>query len=87
MPVCKKFYDKCVIRPLVNRCWQILKDEIVGDKDYARQLIEIYKDDNANMMSGRVVQDIANKHLVDDMNDTVRGHNVGHCYSSVTNHH
>ena len=67
VPVCKKFYDKCVIRPLVNRCWQILKDEIVGDKDYARQLIEIYKDDNANMMSGRVVQDIANKHLVDDM--------------------
>ena len=66
-PICKVFYDKCVIRPLVNRCWQILKDEIVGDKDYARQLIEIYKDDNANMMAGRVVQDIANKHLVDDM--------------------
>ena len=66
-PLCKTFYDKCVVRPLLDRCWKIVKDELVGDKEYARQILKIFRDDNANMAAGRITQDINNKHLVDDM--------------------
>jgi hypothetical protein len=37
----------------------------VGDTDAAKATLNLYKDDNANMLAGRVVQDCANLHLID----------------------
>ena len=37
----------------------------MGDKDAAKATVNLYKDDNANMLAGRVVQDCANLHLID----------------------
>ena len=65
-PVCRTLFDKCVIRPAVNDAWKVMKGESLGDKDKARATIDLYSDDNANMLAGRVVQDCANLTLIDD---------------------
>ena len=44
----------------------VFKDDKVGDKQAAKATIDLYKDDNANMMAGRVVQDCANLVLIED---------------------
>jgi len=64
-PICRTLFEKCVIRPKINQAWKILRDDEVGDKSYAKATINLYKDDNANMLAGRVVQDCANLHLID----------------------
>jgi len=43
----------------------IIKGDLVGDKQAARATIDLYADDNANMLAGRVVQDCANLVLID----------------------
>jgi len=64
-PICRTLFEKCVIRPKINQAWKILRDDEVGDKSSAKATINLYKDDNANMLAGRVVQDCANLHLID----------------------
>ena len=44
----------------------ILKGDLVGDKQAARATIDLYEDDNANMLAGRVVQDCANLVLINE---------------------
>jgi len=65
-PVCRTLFEKCIIRPKVNRAWMVIKGDTVGDKQAAGATIDLYRDDNANMLAGRVVQDCANLVLIDD---------------------
>jgi hypothetical protein len=65
-PVCRTLFEKCVIRPKVNSAWMVIKGDTVGDKQAAGATIDLYRDDNANMLAGRVVQDCANLVLIDD---------------------
>ena len=44
----------------------VIKGDTVGDKQAAGATIDLYRDDNANMLAGRVVQDCANLVLIDD---------------------
>jgi len=61
------FWNKCRKRVIVNKAWSILKGEIKGDRDLASQTIEEYFDSNVKMHSGKIVQDICDKHLLDDI--------------------
>ena len=65
-PVCRTLFEKCIIRPKVNSAWMVIKGDTVGDKQAAGATIDLYRDDNANMLAGRVVQDCANLVLIDD---------------------
>ncbi len=64
-PICRTLFEKCVIRPKVSQAWAFVKGDQVGDVQAAKATINLYKDDNANMLAGRVVQDCANLHLID----------------------
>tara|TARA_R110002012_G_scaffold163644_3_gene326006 strand:- start:2011 stop:2931 length:921 start_codon:yes stop_codon:yes gene_type:complete len=64
-PICRTLFEKCVIRPKVTQAWAVIKGDKVGDVQAAKATINLYKDDNANMLAGRVVQDCANLHLID----------------------
>ncbi len=64
-PICRTLFEKCVIRPKVSQAWAVIKGDKVGDTDAAKATVNLYKDDNANMLAGRVVQDCANLHLID----------------------
>tara|TARA_R100000988_G_scaffold77854_1_gene41778 strand:- start:1321 stop:2262 length:942 start_codon:yes stop_codon:yes gene_type:complete len=64
-PLCRTLFEKCVIRPKVSQAWAVIKGDKVGDTDAAKATVNLYKDDNANMLAGRVVQDCANLHLID----------------------
>lgn len=64
-PICRTLFEKCVIRPKLSQAWQVVKGDKVGDQAAAKATITLYKDDNANMLAGRVVQDCANLHLID----------------------
>ena len=64
-PLCRTLFEKCVVRPKVSQAWAVLKGDKVGDQGAAKATIILYKDDNANMLAGRVVQDCANLHLID----------------------
>ncbi len=64
-PICRTLFEKCVIRPKVSQAWAVIKGDQVGDTDAAKATVNLYKDDNANMLAGRVVQDCANLHLID----------------------
>ena len=64
-PICRTLFEKCVVRPKVNHAWAVRKGDKVGDQNAATATINLYADDNANMLSGRVVQDCANLHLID----------------------
>ena len=64
-PICRTLFEKCVVRPKVNQAWNVVKGDKVGDIHAAKATINLYKDDNANMLAGRVVQDCANLHLID----------------------
>ena len=64
-PICRTLFEKCVVRPKVNHAWAVRKGDKVGDQSAAKATINLYSDDNANMLSGRVVQDCANLHLID----------------------
>ena len=64
-PLCRTLFEKCVIRPKLSQAWQVVKGDKVGDVQAAKATITLYKDDNANMLAGRVVQDCANLHLVE----------------------
>ena len=64
-PICRTLFEKCVIRPKVSQAWAVVKGDQVGDVQAAKATINLYKDDNANMLAGRVVQDCANLHLID----------------------
>jgi hypothetical protein len=59
-PLCVTLFDKCIIRVRINEAWKVLKGEIVGDRQAAEATIKLYKNDNAKMLAGRVVQDCAN---------------------------
>ena len=45
----------------------IVKGEIKGDRELALQTIDEYFDSNVKMHSGKVVQEICDKHLLDNM--------------------
>jgi hypothetical protein len=64
-PLCRTLFEKCVIRPKLSQAWEVVKGDKVGDVQAAKATITLYKDDNANMLAGRVVQDCANLHLID----------------------
>jgi hypothetical protein len=64
-PLCRTLFEKCVIRPKLSQAWEVVKGDKVGDQAAAKATITLYKDDNANMLAGRVVQDCANLHLID----------------------
>jgi len=64
-PLCATLFDKCVLRPRKNAAWKVLKGEADGDKIIAKQTIQFLDNDNANMLSGRIVQDCVNQHLLD----------------------
>ena len=64
-PLCRTLFEKCVIRPKLSQAWQVVKGDKVGDVQAAKATITLYKDDNANMLAGRVVQGGANLHLID----------------------
>jgi len=64
-PLCRTLFEKCVVRPKLSQAWAVLKGDKVGDQAAAKATITLYKDDNANMLAGRVVQDCANLHLID----------------------
>ena len=64
-PICRTLFEKCVVRPKVNHAWAVRKGDKVGDQSAATATIDLYADDNANMLSGRVVQDCVNLHLID----------------------
>ena len=64
-PICRTLFEKCVVRPKVTHAWDVLKGDKVGDQSAARATINLYSDDNANMLAGRVVQDCVNLHLID----------------------
>ena len=64
-PICRTLFEKCVIRPKLSQAWQVVKGDKVGDVQAAKATITLYKDDNANMLAGRVVQDCVNLHLID----------------------
>ena len=64
-PICRTLFEKCVVRPKVNHAWAVRKGDKVGDQKAATATINLYADDNANMLAGRVVQDCANLHLID----------------------
>jgi hypothetical protein len=65
-PLCVTLFDKCIIRVRINEAWKVLKGEIVGDRQAAEATIKLYKNDNANMLAGRVVQTCLDQHLIDD---------------------
>ena len=61
------FWNKCRKRVIVNKAWSILKGEIKGDRELAAKTVEEYFDSNVKMHSGKIVQDICDKHLLDAM--------------------
>ena len=65
-PLCVTLFDKCIIRVRINEAWKVLKGEIAGDRQAAEATIKLYKNDNANMLAGRVVQTCLDQHLIDD---------------------
>jgi len=65
-PLCVTLFDKCIIRVRINEAWKVLKGETVGDRQAAEATIKLYKNDNAKMLAGRVVQDCANLVLMEN---------------------
>ena len=65
-PLCVTYFEKCIVRPKVNLAWQVLKKETEGDEELARQTIERYENDNANMFAGRTVQEMADKYFLEE---------------------
>ena len=61
------FWNKTRRRKIVGKAWSIVKGEIKGDKELALQTIDEYFDSNVKMHSGKVVQEICDKHLLDNM--------------------
>jgi|TARA_B110000305_G_C19390508_1_gene614581 hypothetical protein len=70
-PICRTYFDKCIIRPKVNYCYQVLKDELKGDKAEASQQIDLYNNDAAKMMAGRTIQTLADDYLINKKADTI----------------
>tara|TARA_R100001594_G_scaffold28049_1_gene53196 strand:+ start:533 stop:1456 length:924 start_codon:yes stop_codon:yes gene_type:complete len=73
-PICRTYFDKCVIRPKVDLCWKVLKDETKGDKQLASQQIDLYNNDAAKMFAGRTIQTLADDLLIgsaDTMEDAI----------------
>ena len=66
VPLCKTFFEKCVVRPKTQAAWKVLKKETEGDIDSARAIISKYAYDNANMFGGRTVQTMCDMVLVDN---------------------
>ena len=64
-PLDVTYFDKLIIRPKVSLAWEILKNERDGDRDSASALIAKYDNDNANMFSGRLVQEMVEKFLLE----------------------
>lgn len=70
-PICRTYFDKCYIRPKVNYCYQVLKDDLKGDKELASQQIELYNNDAAKMFAGRTIQAICDDYLLNTEADTI----------------
>jgi hypothetical protein len=67
MPDSITFFNKCWVRPQVNKAWKIVKKEIQGDIQEANHIINKYKNENPNMTSGVVVQEYCNDILLNEI--------------------
>ena len=67
MPDSITFFNKCWIRPQVNKAWKIVKKEIQGDIQEANHIINKYKNENPNMTSGVVVQEYCDDILLNEI--------------------
>ena len=67
MPDGYTLWNKCWVRPQVNKAWQVVKKEIKGDLSYSRHIIAINKSENPNMTSGVVVQEYCDDILLNEI--------------------
>lgn len=65
-PVCQVYFDKCYIRPKKDHAWDIIKSKDKSAAALAYDTINLYNDDNSNMMAGRSVQEMCNKLLLEN---------------------
>lgn len=70
-PVCRTYFDKCIIRPKLDIAWSIVKGEKDGDKDHALEQIQKYTNDAAKMTAGRIVQSLVDDYRVHNKADTI----------------
>ena len=69
----KTLFDKCVIRPKIKKCWDIIKSDHATPEDIEDAWKTIYRidpaynhSDNANMLGGRVVQSACDMILIEN---------------------
>lgn len=69
----KTLFDKCVIRPKIKKCWDIIKSDHSTPEDVEDAWKTIYRidpaynhSDNANMLGGRVVQSACDMILIEN---------------------
>ena len=69
----KTLFDKCVIRPKIKKCWDIIKSDHSIPEDVEDAWKTIYRidpaynhSDNANMLGGRVVQSACDMILIEN---------------------
>ena len=69
----KTLFDKCVIRPKIKKCWDIIKSDHSIPEDVDDAWKTIYRidpaynhSDNANMLGGRVVQSACDMILIEN---------------------
>ena len=70
-PLDVTYFDKCIIRPKVDLAWQILKKETDGDIELAKETIERYDNDNANMFAGRTIQEMADEYFLEECEEEI----------------
>lgn len=66
-PTSRVYFDKAWVRKRRESAWRTIKTSQDSlDVQQAREIIDTYKDDNANMACGRTVQDFTDAVLLDD---------------------
>ena len=70
-PVCRTYFDKCIIRPKLDIAWSIVKGEKDGDKDHAIEQIKKYTNDAAKMTAGKIVQSLVEDYRINNKADTI----------------
>ena len=70
---CRTLFDKCYVRPALERAWKVMKDgsASVESKSDARLTIDLHKDDNAQMCAGRTVQQFCDAILLEEADPTL----------------
>ena len=61
------FFDKCLIRPKKEQAWRILKNQMDGDRQWAREFVAMTQTNNPNMLSGKIVQEYCDDILLNDV--------------------